>query len=200
MAELRLAALQPQHLHPVDLRVAAGECLALHGPSGSGKTLLLRAIADLDPNRGEAWLDDVARSSLRAHQWRRRLGLVPAESHWWDETVGTHAAAWDHGLLERLGFPAAVLEWEVSRLSSGERQRLALARALANRPDALLLDEPTANLDADNTARLEELLAEYRRAHHTAVIWVSHDPAQRLRVAERSAVLQDGRLRTEAAA
>jgi ABC-type sulfate/molybdate transport systems ATPase subunit len=193
-ADLRLEALHPAQLSPVTLHVPAGRCLALHGPSGAGKSLLLRAIADLDPNTGEAWLGETARSSVPAPQWRRRVVLVPAESHWWADTVGAHAERWDGELLRNLGFGEEVLGWQVSRLSSGERQRLALARALALEPEALLLDEPTANLDAQNTERMEAVLADYRSARGIPVLWVSHDAGQRARVADRQVRIAGGTL------
>lgn len=191
---LRLAGLHPPLLRPVDLTVAAGEALALHGPSGAGKSLLLRAIADLDPNDGEAFLDGQPRSGFKAPDWRRMVMLVPAESHWWEDTVRPHAEHWEPALLQALGFDAAVLEWETARLSSGERQRLALARALSLRPKVLLLDEVTANLDGTNTAKVEQLLENYRRDSGAAILWISHDPAQRARVGARTARIADGEL------
>ena len=200
MADLKLEALQPLRLAPVDLTVPGGRCLALHGPSGAGKTLLLRAIADLDANRGEVRLGDLVRSGLSAPAWRRQVALVPAESHWWAETVRPHARDWEPAVLARLGFQPEVLDWEVSRLSSGERQRLALARALAGHPKALLLDEPTANLDAANSAAVEALIADYRERQAAPVLWVSHDPAQRARVAQVCAQVRDGRVTEETAA
>ena len=82
----------------------------------------------------------------------------------------------------------------MARCSTGERQRLALLRTLMRQPAALLLDEPTGNLDEDSTARVEALLDDYRRAHDAALLWVSHDPRQAARVAQRRFVLVDGRL------
>jgi ABC-type iron transport system FetAB ATPase subunit len=196
-ARLRLAGLHPPLLRPVDLAVARGETLALHGPSGAGKSLLLRAIADLDPNEGEAFLDGRPRSGFRAPDWRRAVTLVPAESHWWHDLVRLHAASWDSGLLQALGFDAQVLDWETRRLSSGERQRLALARALSLQPPVLLLDEATANLDNSNTARVERLLHDYQRDNGAAILWVSHDPEQRARIARRCARIADGGLEEE---
>jgi putative ABC transport system ATP-binding protein len=206
MAALRLSGVQPRVLEPVDLELARGEAVFLSGPSGSGKSLLLRAIADLDPQPGQVWLDGAERSSIPAPEWRRRVGLLPAEAHWWAEQVsdhfhfGTDAKGWtvESGLLERLGFGPEVVGWAISRLSTGERQRLALARLLTNRPEALLLDEATANLDPTNRERVEAIIADYRTEHAAAVLWVSHDPEQRRRIGGRSLVIRDRRLVPEA--
>jgi ABC-type iron transport system FetAB ATPase subunit len=189
---LQLIGLHPPLLRPVDLSVQPGETLALHGPSGAGKSLLLRAIADLDPNEGEALLDGTPRSRFKAPDWRRAVMLVPAESHWWADSVRPHAEHWDDAMLQALGFETQVLDWETRRLSSGERQRLALARALTLRPSVLLLDEVTANLDDSNTERVEQLLRDYQRDTGAAILWVSHDPDQRARIARRQARVADG--------
>jgi putative ABC transport system ATP-binding protein len=87
--------------------------------------------------------------------------------------------------LEKLGFEKDVLSWRIERLSTGEKQRLALFRLLLNKPKALLLDEPTAALDVPNVRKAEEMLDEYRRATGAAVLWISHDPEQIARVAGR---------------
>ena len=195
MPALVLHQLRTRHVGPIDLAIGAGECVCIRGASGSGKSLLLRAIADLDLHQGEARLDTRACAVTPAPQWRRQVALVMAEGQWWAETVRAHFAdGCDPAWLDRLGLPAAALDWEVARCSTGERQRLALLRTLMRQPAALLLDEPTGNLDEDSTARVEALLDDYRRAHDAALLWVSHDPRQAARVAQRRFVLEDGRL------
>lgn len=191
---LRLEELRSSLIQPVSLNLEAGACLALHGPSGAGKSLLMRAIADLDLCEGEVWLDQQARSSMNPSRWRSKVAYLPAESHWWEESVGAHADHWDMDILDQLGFEQTVLSWQTTRLSSGEKQRLALARALTNQPHALLLDEPTANLDTQNSSAVEAVINQYRETRQVPVIWVSHDPEQRQRVANRSACINKGRL------
>lgn len=172
----------------LDLTLAAGECVALTGASGSGKTVLLRAIADLDPNEGAVSLDGLPRRRFAPSAWRRALALVPAEPAWWGTLIGEHFPVDGTPPLAALGLPDAILEWEVARCSSGERQRLALLRALVLKPRVLLLDEPTANLDAGSRAQVEALVADFQRAGG-AVLWVTHDEEQARRVARRRLVL-----------
>lgn len=194
MAYLSVEAVRNDGLGPIDLAVAAGECVCLAGPSGCGKTRLLRAIADLDPHSGNVRLDGIDAARMPPPQWRRQVALVPAESRWWGARVGDHFPRDRTPDLASVDLPQAALQWTIERLSSGERQRLALLRALAHRPTVLLLDEPTANLDARHTGRVEALITEYRAAHCAAVIWVSHDAEQIRRVASRVLHMESGRL------
>ena len=170
--------------HHLTLKLDGPDCLGLTGPSGSGKSLLLRAIADLDPSAGTACLDNIDRSGLAAHQWRTRVGYLSADSAWWSDRVGDHFSDVQPYGLEELGFDDEGLNWSVARLSSGERQRLALSRLLSRTPEVLLLDEPTASLDPARTQIVENIIAEYARAHAAPLIWVSHDALQLQRVAD----------------
>lgn len=195
MTELVINELQHDHLGPVSLHLKAGELLLIRGESGSGKTQLLRAIADLDEHRGSVMLDNMDCNSMPAHIWRKQVALLPAESHWWHETVAEHfPQQYDYSLL---GFSNTVSEWYLSRVSTGEKQRLALLRLLVNAPQVLLLDEPTASLDPENTLRVEQLIREYRERHHAIVIWVSHDSEQIRRIGARLATMKSGRLEEE---
>ena len=130
------------------------------------------------------------RQTFTADQWRRQVCFVPAETAWWAEQVAEHfpqpcEAEW----LEALGLLKASLEWPVSRLSTGEKQRLGLLRALSLKPKVLLLDEPTANLDPENTQKVEQLVQTYLQSHAAAALWISHDPAQRVRVASKQMMI-----------
>jgi putative ABC transport system ATP-binding protein len=192
---LRIAGMRSTLAGPFDLEAARGECVAVTGPSGSGKSLFLRMIADLDPNGGEVWLDGEPRAALSAPAWRRRVTYAAAEPGWWAEEVAAHfpdlAAA--EALAARLGIAAELLRGPVLRLSTGERQRLALVRALLAGPPVLLLDEPTAALDPDSVGRVEALLRE-RLAGETTILMATHDLALAARLAQRRFVMRERRL------
>lgn len=192
---LTVRDLRRPGIEPATVCVDGGDGVAIMGPSGAGKTLLLRAIADLDPNQGEVMLDDRPRSTIPGPSWRRQVVYLPAESGWWAESVGEHVRDHDEArhLARRLGFSDDVLAWPVSRLSTGEKQRLALVRALSLKPPVLLLDEPTAALDSDSAAAVEALVRE-RLASGAAVILVTHDRGQAERLAFRILTMCGGRI------
>lgn len=171
-------------LHDLTLVVRPGQVVCLTGPSGCGKTRLLRAIADLEPHTGCIGLGEELQTQVSGHAWRRRVMLVPAESQWWQQIVGAHFDTIDDEDLTALGFGREVLGWDVSRLSSGEKQRLALLRALSRKPDALLLDEPTANLDSEGVRRAERWLCHLIRLRQLPTLWVTHDLDQVARVGD----------------
>ena len=139
---LQVRDLRTDILKPASFSLATGECIAVKGPSGAGKTLLLRAIADLDPNEGLVSLEGRHRSTIPGPEWRRLVGYVPAEPGWWAETVGEHFGEWAEAaaVLTNLGLLEEAKSWPIARLSTGERLRLALVRALIIRPKVLLLD------------------------------------------------------------
>lgn len=173
---------------PFDLDLGPAECLSVTGDSGCGKSLFLRALADLDPYTGELFLNSKPASSYPPWQWRRQVALLPSESSWWLAKVADHFPGEGAGLYQQLaeiGLTAEILATPTHRLSSGERQRLSLLRLLRNKPTVLLLDEPTANLDDNNSTLVERILQKYQQANGSAVIWVTHDRSQARRVASR---------------
>lgn len=191
---LQVEDLHTHQLGPFSIDLKAGECVSLSGPSGSGKSLLLRAIADLDVHEGRVLLENTSCEDIPAPEWRKKVTLVPVESQWWQDTVGSHFGTATCPYLGPLGFDEGALNWQVSRLSTGEKQRLALARSLMNHPSVLLLDEPTASLDRDATLAVEKLIASYQDETGAAVIWVSHDDKQAARVGSRHYKLEPNQL------
>jgi len=194
---LRIVGLRSALAGPFDLSVCAGECVAITGASGSGKSLFLRMIADLDPNQGEVFLDERERRSFSAPAWRRLVVYSAAEPGWWSERVADHfrgaAMPFARDMAPRLTLAAALLDAPVVRLSTGERQRLALIRALALASPVLLLDEPTGALDAEATERVEAVIRE-RLAEGTAIVMVTHSPEQAARLGHRRLHMADRQL------
>ncbi|WP_075791820.1 ABC transporter ATP-binding protein [Massilia putida] len=184
---------------PFTFDVHAGECIAIQGPSGAGKSVLLRMLADLDPHDGDALLDGRPAASMPAPDWRAAVVYQAAEPAWWEATARAHFAAADQdvidGTLAALGLSTKLLDTEIERLSTGERQRLALVRSLARRPRVLLLDEPTAALDPDAVARVETLLRDCL-ARGMAILIVTHSGEQARRLAHRTFRLEQGILTT----
>jgi putative ABC transport system ATP-binding protein len=173
---------------PYTLDVMAGQCTVLSGASGSGKSLLLRMIADLDPSDGNVRIGSTPREALSGPAWRREVTYVAAESGWWADDVRSHfddAGSADGRRLARLarqlGLRDDILAAAVSHLSTGERQRLALLRAIVRRPRFLLLDEPTSALDHDTTLAVEAVLREVM-AEGVGLLVVSHNPQQAARL------------------
>ena len=138
------------------------------------------------------------RSKIPGPEWRRLVGYVPAEPGWWAETVGEHFGNWTAAaaVLGKLGFSEEAKSWPIARLSTGERLRLALVRALIVGPKVLLLDEPTAALDLASVEAVESLIAD-RIWAGLAVLWVTHDAGQARRIARRQLVVEAGSVREE---
>ena len=193
MPTLRIDQLATELIGPISFDIAAGECLALMGPSGVGKSLLLRAIVDLDPSTGNVMVGARARARYAGQRVAEAaLRLFLPKSGWWADRVGDHFPAKSDAteLIAKLGL-AGSLEWDVSRLSTGERQRLAIARALCRRPKALLLDEPTSSLDDHATGLVEDLIRECC-GDGMALLLVTHDRPQAERMAKRLLRMSDG--------
>ena len=192
---LNVQALTRLMIGPVSLAVDDGECVAITGPSGTGKSVLLRAIVDLDPNDGQVQAGDMERANVEATDWRKQVAMLPAESGWWLDRVGAHFRAPQtmQAQLSLVGLPSVAMDWEVARLSTGEKHRLALLRCLEGKPTVLLLDEPTAALDHDTTLQIEALL-QHQLALGTSILIVTHDATQAKRLAHRILHLEDGKL------
>jgi len=191
--------LRSEFAGPFELNLGAGVCAAITGPSGSGKSLFLRMIADLDPNQGKVWLNGRERASISAPEWRKQATYVSAESGWWADTVIEHFVLYKRSevaaLAARLGLRVDLLDASIARLSTGEKQRLSLVRALLPSPPVLLLDEPTGPLDEESVAQVEALLQE-RMATGTSVLLVTHDPNQAERLGSQRYRMVAGHLET----
>lgn len=193
---LEARSLRRLHLGPIGFTLAACECVSVAGRSGAGKSLLLRMVADLDPHDGEVGLDGALCAAMPAPAWRRMVTYVAADAGWWDDRVAAHFAPDIDlaALLPQVGIPPDAVAWPVARLSTGERQRLALLRALRPANRVLLLDEPTSGLDPANSVLVEALLRA-RLAAGTAILMVTHDSEQAARMASHHLEVRDGELR-----
>ncbi len=200
-------------LHDVSLDIAPGEFVVLLGPSGCGKTTLLRSIAGLEqPESGEILLDGEPVSSARAGVWvppeARRLGMVFQSYALWPHMSVFENVAYP---LRNAGTPVAEIAQRVAQalervgletlgasrpgqLSGGQQQRVALARALVATGGLVLFDEPLSNLDAKVRARLRLELASLQRSLGFASLYVTHDQAEALALADRIAVMEAGRI------
>jgi ABC-type lipoprotein export system ATPase subunit len=207
-------------LQGLTLAVPAGETCVVLGPSGSGKTTLMRVLAGLQqPSAGGVRVAGVDLTSLSPRAlaaWRsRHLGY--ADQHYWLALAGELSAvelvevplglggeslAARRGrsleLLERVGL-ADRADARPEELSGGEQQRIALAAALATRPDVLVADEPTGELDGEAADGIYTLLEELVAEHGTTAVVVSHDP-ESVRIADRVVHIRDGRVSEESAA
>ena len=182
-------------LDGVEIQVAAGEAIAIIGASGAGKSTLLHLLGLLDrPTSGSVLLEGQDVSDLSARELAAvrngRIGFVFQFHHLLREFTALEnvmmpmliagstrraAARRAHELLAEVGLTARATH-KSSELSGGEQQRVAVARALANRPALLLADEPSGNLDTHTSAQLHELFFQLREEHRVALVLATHNP------------------------
>ncbi len=196
-----------QVVSDIDLEVASGEIVAILGPSGCGKSTLLRSLVGLhQPSRGTVHLDGQDITNMAVHQ--RQLGLMSQNGHLFPhltvaqnvafglEMQAAHAGSTADRVSSLLDL-VSLSEFgprTIDTLSGGQAQRVALARTLAPRPNLVLLDEPLSGLDRALRDELAHEMIGSLRHEGTAAIMVTHDPDEAFTVADRVAIMNNGRL------
>lgn len=190
------------------LEIRKGEVLALVGPSGAGKSTLLRLLNFLEPpTEGNLFFHNHLFSAGQEMpiELRRRVTMVFQRPMLLNRSVrdnvrfglDLHGKRNTNGIvqstLEQVGL-AELVSQQARTLSGGEAQRVALARAIALRPEVLLLDEPTANLDPYNVGLIEKIAGDLNRQNGTTLVLVTHNVFQARRLAHRVAFLLDGKV------
>ena len=190
-------------LNGVDVDFARGRVTAVVGPSGAGKTTLLRALNRLDePTAGRVVFHGRDVRALDPCQLRRRVAMVFQTPVVLPGTVRANLAyglddPGEEALVQALvdvGLPGEALQRDAHTLSTGEAQRMTIARALVREPEVLLADEPTGALDRDASAGIEALIGRLCVERGLTVAFVTHDLAQAERMAERAVLLSRGRI------
>jgi len=209
----RLGDVDVHALRGVDLEVQRGEFLAVIGPSGSGKSTLFHILGGLlAPTEGEVWIDGenlrLMTDSQRTLMRQRKVGfvfqkynLLPTLSandnieiaRYLAGRIGPRDAAFDE-VLDLLGIRTR-LNHKPRALSGGEQQRIAIARALVNHPAILLADEPTGNLDTENSTAVLQLLRKVNQSVGQTILMITHNP-EAAAFADRTVSIRDGRLRS----
>ena len=196
-------------LQEIYFKVELGERVAVFGPSGAGKSTLIRLLNRLDePTSGTVYIEGQNYRQIPPRKLRRRLGLVMQRPNLFPGTVAENIRFGPVANGEE--FPddrvqdllvgvdlEGFAERDVSKLSGGEAQRVNLARTLANKPEILLLDEPTSSLDVAAQHEVEETILSILNSREVTCILVTHDPQQVRRLTERVLLLEDGRLRAD---
>ncbi|HVJ07718.1 MAG TPA: phosphate ABC transporter ATP-binding protein [Acidisarcina sp.] len=193
-------------LSGVSFPVTRGEVLAVVGPSGAGKSTLLRLLNRLDePTGGSVLFHGKDYREIPPRELRRQVGMVMQRAFLFPGTIADNVRfgpkqqgidlpdATVADLLVQVGL-AGFADHDALTLSGGEAQRVAITRALANKPEVLLLDEPTSALDDASKLAVESLLESLIRQRHLTCVWVTHDAAQARRMADMVLMLEAGRV------
>jgi lipoprotein-releasing system ATP-binding protein len=199
-------------LKGVDITINAGEIVSIVGPSGSGKSTLLHILGTLDkPDRGEVFLGNEAISGLQGNKLasfrNKHIGFVFQFHHllpefsalenvcipgWLTSRNKNEVKKGAEELLRILGLTGR-LENKPNQLSGGEQQRVAVARALINKPDIVFADEPTGNLDTANAKELHQLFFDLRKEFNQTFLIVTHNE-ELARLSDRTLTMKDGRI------
>ena len=207
----RVGKVDVPALRGVDLDVARGEFLSIVGPSGSGKSTLFHIVGGLTPptdgtvrieNHNVAALSDAGRTNLRKKTVSfvfQKFNLLPNLTARDNIAIARFIAGMDHTpdpkfeeVLQLLGI-ASRLDHKPSELSGGEQQRVAIARAIVNRPAILLADEPTGNLDSENSKIVLEVLRDLNQRLGQTVLMITHNP-EAAAFGHRTIYMRDGRI------
>jgi putative ABC transport system ATP-binding protein len=201
----------------VDLAIEKGDFISIAGPSGSGKTTILNMIGCIDtPTEGTVEIDGRTTANLKDRELTtlrhetlgfifQSFNLVPVLNVYEniefplllgrERMGGREKRQWIEYLIDEVGL-AEQRRQRPNELSGGQRQRVAIARALATKPQIVLADEPTANLDSATGESIIELMKTINRAEHTTFIFSTHDP-KIVAIADHVVRLQDGRIASE---
>ncbi len=199
--------IKTQILSNLDLRIESGELVTIMGPSGSGKTTMLRLINRLsEADSGAIMLNGRDIRDYAPTELRRMVGMVFQLPVVFKGSVRDNLAfgtkLWRNNidldaLAKACGISETLLSADAGQLSVGEKQRVCIARALANQPDVLLLDEPTSSLDAVNAERIEKMLLNLRKESNLTMVWITHEMEQARRIGGRRLLLKEGKLEEE---